>query len=159
MSQRFRGYPAFLPLSTPKSVINQPYSATPPFNKASDKESNMPRNTFNNSINCHNTTNSHNTTNNNVSNYYTISDDLSPLLTWLSPLDPGLRHSDIQERRVANVGEWLMGTEEFKRWCRLGGGGEDDKAVLFCYGNPGVGKTFIRYHNKYYPSKRVVNWC
>ena len=105
----------------------------------------MSRNTFNNSTNCQNTTNSHNitTTNNTVSNYYTVGDDLSPLLTWLSPLDPGLRHSDIQERRVGNVGEWLMETKKFRRWCRLGGGGED-KAVLFCYGNPGVGKTFIR---------------
>ena len=101
--------------------------------------------TINDSNNSFNTTNSNNTTtNNNVSNYYTVGDDLSPLLTWLSPLDPGLRHCDIQERRVGNVGEWLMGTEEFKRWCRMGGGGENDKAVLFCYGNPGVGKTFIR---------------
>jgi len=116
------------------------------FDKASDKESKMSRNTFNNSTNCPTITGSHNTTtnNNNVSNYYTIGDDLSPLLTWLSPLDPGLRHSDIQERRVGNVGEWLMETEKFKRWCRLGGRSEDDNAVLFCYGNPGVGKTFIR---------------
>ena len=80
----------------------------------------------------------------NVWNNYTIADDRSGLLTWLSPLDPGLRHCDIQERRVNNVGEWLMGTEEFKRWRGLGGEGEGDEAVLFCYGNPGVGKTFIR---------------
>ena len=92
----------------------------------------------NNSLN---TTNSYNT---NVSNHYTFAEDRSQLLTWLSPLDPGLRHSDIQERRVNNVGEWLMRTEEFRRWCRLGEDGEDDKQVLFCYGNPGVGKTFIR---------------
>jgi len=38
-----------------------------------------------------------------------------------------------------------METEEFKRWCTFGGEGGGDKAVLFCYGNPGVGKTFIRY--------------
>ena len=98
----------------------------------------MSQYTINDSSNCLNTTNSYNT------NYYTVGDDLSPLLTWLSPLDPGLRHSDIQERRVANVGEWLMKTEEFRRWCGLGGECGDDKAVLFCYGNPGVGKTFIR---------------
>ena len=91
------------------------------FAKASDKESKMSQYTFNNSTNCQNTTNSHN-----VSNYYTVGDDLSPLLTWLSPLDPGLRHSDIQERRVGNVGEWLMETEEFKRWCRLDGRSEDE---------------------------------
>ena len=102
----------------------------------------MSQNTFNNSINCQNTTNSFN----NVWNHCTVADDLSPLLSWLSPLDPGLRHWDIQERRVKDVGEWLMGTAKFRRWCGLDGEREDDKAVLFCYGNPGVGKTFIRYH-------------
>ena len=100
----------------------------------------MSQYTINNSRDCLNTKNSYNT----VSNYYTVGDDLSPLLTWLSPLDPGLRHSDIQERRVGNVGEWLMGTGEFRRWCGLDEEVDDDKAVLFCYGNPGVGKTFIR---------------
>lgn len=98
--------------------------------------------TFNNSTNCQNTTNSYNTTSN-VWNT-TVTDDRSQLLAWLSPLDPGLRHYDIQERRVKDVGEWLMGTEEFRRWCRLGREGESDRGVLFCYGNPGVGKTFIR---------------
>ena len=100
----------------------------------------MFQNAFNNNTNCQNTTNSYNT---NVSNY-TITDDRSQLLAWLSPLDPGLRHCDIQDRRVGNVGEWLMGTEEFRRWGGLGGEGEDIPAVLFCYGDPGVGKTFIR---------------
>ena len=39
-----------------------------------------------------------------------------------------------------------MRTEEFRSWHdRNGEGeGEGDKAVLFCYGGPGVGKTFIR---------------
>ena len=96
---------------------------------------------INNSDNCLNTTNSYNT---NVSNNYTVADDRSELLAWLSPLDPGLRHWDIQERRVDNIGEWLIQTEEFRRWCGLSGEGEGDKAVLFCYGDPGVGKTFIR---------------
>jgi len=96
---------------------------------------------INHSNNCLNTTNSYNNT---VSNNYTFADDWSQLLSWLSPLDPGLRHSDIQERRVNDVGEWLMKTEEFRRWCGLDEEGEGDMAVLFCYGNPGVGKTFIR---------------
>jgi len=93
------------------------------------------------STNCLNVTNSYNT---NVSNNYTVADDRSQLLTWLSPLDPGLRHWDIHERRVDDVGEWLIQTEVFRRWC--GSSGEDggDMGVLFCYGDPGVGKTFIR---------------
>jgi len=75
---------------------------------------------------------------------YTTTDDQSQLLTWLSPLEPKLRHRDIQERRVDNVGEWLMKTEEFRIWCGSGREGEGGNAVLFCYGDPGVGKTFIR---------------
>jgi len=93
-----------------------------------------------------NNSNSFNPTNsfNNVWNNFTVTDERSRLLTWLSSLEPGLRHWDIQERRVDNVGEWLIQTEEFRRWCYLGGEGEGHKAVLFCYGDPGVGKTFIK---------------
>jgi len=99
---------------------------------------------FNNNTNFQNTTNSYNTTATcNVWNC-TVADELSPLLNWLSPLDPGLRHCDIQERRVNDVGEWLMETEKFRKWCELDGECEDNEAVLFCYGHPGVGKTFIR---------------
>ena len=36
-----------------------------------------------------------------------------------------------------------MGTEEFRRWCGLGGEGEGDEAALSCDGNPGVRKTSI----------------
>ena len=81
-----------------------------------------------------------------VSNNYTVAaDDRSQLLTWLSPLEPKLRHRDIQERRVDGVGEWLMQTNEFRSWHDRREEDEGDKAVLFCYGDPGVGKTFIRY--------------
>ena len=101
----------------------------------------MPQTTFHNSTNCQNTTDSYNT---NVYNDCIIADDRPQLLARLSPLDPGFRHWDIQDRRVGNIGEWLMGTEEFRRWCGSGGGGDGDNAVLFCCGNPGVGKTFVK---------------
>ena len=92
-----------------------------------------------------NTTFSNNTNSfNNVQNNYVVADDRSQLLAWLSPLEPRLRHQDIQERRVANVGEWLLQTEEFRSWHDWSGESEGDKAVLFCYGGPGVGKTFMR---------------
>jgi len=100
----------------------------------------MSQYTINDSNNCLNTTNSYNT---HVSNY-TVADDQSQLLTWLSPLEPSLRHCDIRDRRVNDIGEWLKQTEEFRIWCGFGGECEGDKAVLFCYGDPGVGKTFIR---------------
>ena len=91
-------------------------------------------------------TNSFNTNNsyNNVWNNCTITDGGAQLLTWLSPLEPSLRHQAIQDRRVEDVGEWLLQTEEFKSWHTGSGEGESDNSVLFCYGDPGVGKTYIR---------------
>jgi len=80
-----------------------------------------------------------------VSNSYIIADDRFQILAWLSPLDPRLRHQDIQGRRVGKVGEWLLQTKEFETWCTGSEGGESDNAVLFCYGDPGAGKTYIRY--------------
>ena len=89
-------------------------------------------------------TNSFNTNSyNNVWNNYTITNSRSQLLTWLSPLEPSLRHQDIRERRVRGVGEWLLQTEEFRSWCAGSGEDESDGAVLFGHGDPGVGKTFI----------------
>ena len=83
---------------------------------------------------------SFNATNINLS----IADDRSNILNWLSPLDPNFRHQGIQDHRVENVGKWLLQTEEFRRWYAGSEGGESDKAVLFCSGDPGVGKTYIR---------------
>jgi len=95
--------------------------------------------TLNDSTNCLNTTNS-----NNVLNYYTVPDDRPQLLTWLSSTEPSFRHCNIREQRISGIGEWLTQTEGFKRWCGFCEEGEGDKAVLLCYGGPGVGKTFIR---------------
>ena len=100
----------------------------------------MSQPTIHGNRNCFNNTTSYS----NVWNNCTIADDRSPLLAWLSPLEPKLRHQDIRERRVENVGEWLMQTEEFRSWYDYRSEGEGDKGVLFCYGAPGVGKTFIR---------------
>jgi len=61
----------------------------------------MSRYTIKDNAHCLNTTTSYITE---VLNNYTVADDRSQILTWLSPLDPGLRHWDIQERRVEDVG-------------------------------------------------------
>ncbi|RPB03808.1 hypothetical protein L873DRAFT_1800323, partial [Choiromyces venosus 120613-1] len=72
-----------------------------------------------------------------------VSDNRSEVLAWLSPLEPKLRHQDVQGCRVEHVGRWLLKTEEFKSWNNSSREQGCDKAVLFCFGNPGVGKTFI----------------
>jgi len=79
-----------------------------------------------------------------VSNNFAVDDDQSNILGWLSPLDPKSRHEDIQNRRIENIGGWLLETKEFRSWHAGNGEGESDDAVLFCYGDPGVGKTYIR---------------
>ena len=79
-----------------------------------------------------------------VTNNFTIADERSQILAWLSPLEPNIRHHDVRDSRVENVGEWLLQTKRFRSWCTVSKGGESDQGVLFCYGDPGVGKTYIR---------------
>ena len=79
-----------------------------------------------------------------VSNNITIADERSSILAWLSPIDPRLRHQDIQDSRIESVGEWLLQTVEFRSWHAGSAEGESDLGALFCYGHPGVGKTYIR---------------
>ena len=74
----------------------------------------------------------------------TVTDDRSEILTWLSPLEPHLRHYDLQKSRIKGVGEWLLRTEEFQSWRNGDGQGESQKTIIFCSGNLGVGKTYIK---------------
>jgi len=71
-----------------------------------------------------------------------VSDEKRQILEWLSPLAPRERHRAVSENRMDGVGDWLLRTNEFEKWHT----GEDQAAhsVLFCYGNPGVGKTYLR---------------
>jgi len=87
----------------------------------------------------YNVTNSHNDIIN-VSN--AIVDENPEIMRWLSPLDSRRKHQDVRTDRFDGVGGSLLETNEFREW-RSGEGGVE-KAVLFCYGNPGVGKTFLR---------------
>ena len=70
------------------------------------------------------------------------SDKDAEVMRWLSPLEPNNRHQSVRIDRFGSVGDWLLETSEFREW--RGGEGGVDKAVLFCSGNPGVGKTYLR---------------
>ena len=61
---------------------------------------------------------------------------------WLSLRDPMERHQDVRAGRVDGLENWVLETKEFQEWRGMEGG--KDKAVLFCYGDPGVGKTYLR---------------
>ena len=70
--------------------------------------------------------------------------DQSEILTWLSPLEPHLRHHNIRSSRVKDIGDWVLRTEEFRGWRNSDSQGESQKAIIFCSGNLGAGKTYIR---------------
>ena len=110
------------------------------------KDSFNTNNSNNNNSYYENVKDSFNTDNsiNNVWNNCTVADEDSEILAWLSPLEPQTRHHDIRTRRVHEVGVWLLQTEEYQNW--LGGVREDGSggSALFCYGGPGVGKSYIR---------------
>ena len=70
------------------------------------------------------------------------SDEDAQIMRWLSPLEPNERHQSVRTSRFEGVGDWVLETSEFRRW--RGDEGGADEAVLFCYGDPGVGKTYLR---------------
>ena len=105
---------------------------------------------YSNNIDSFNNTNSFNNTINNTISFGHVSnvnfssgDERTEILAWLSLLDPWIRHHDIRTQRVEYVGDWLLRAEEYRNWFDGIRGGEPDNSALFCYGDPGVGKTYI----------------
>ncbi|RPB05961.1 hypothetical protein L873DRAFT_1796842 [Choiromyces venosus 120613-1] len=90
----------------------------------------------NSNTNCGNVTK---TVNKNIS--IVAADKRNQILDWLSPLKPQERHSDVSALRLDGVGTGVLKTPEFAEWRN----GEDGSAkpVLFCSGDPGVGKTYL----------------
>jgi len=95
---------------------------------------------------------------NNLSNniIFTAADNESKILAWLSPLEPQVRHQDIRDQRVDGIGSWLLETREFKDWYNGSEKKGSDNTALFCYGDPGVGKSYIRYGRPSVRNKRRV---
>jgi len=86
-------------------------------------------------VNSGNITGSFNTT-------FNKSDEDAQILRWLSPLEPNQRHQGVRTDRSSGIGDWFLETSEFREW--RDGEVEVDKGVLLCFGNPGVGKTYLR---------------
>ena len=66
------------------------------------------------------------------------------VLESLSLPELRIRHHDIRAHRVEDVGDWLLRTEDYRNWFDGIRNGELENSVLFCHGDPGVGKTYIR---------------
>ena len=92
-------------------------------------------------LNCGNMSGSYNNTWNNCD--VSVTDERHQILEWISPLAPRLRHRDVRRSQAEGVGDWLLRTDEFINWNTR----EDElvSPLLFCYGDPGVGKTYVRY--------------
>ena len=91
--------------------------------------------------NCGNVTGSYNNVLHNCD--ISVTDEKRAILEWLSPLEPRERHQTIGMDRMAGVSDWLLYTNEFTQWNQ--GGDGTIMPVLFYYGDPGVGKTYLRY--------------
>ena len=87
-------------------------------------------------VDCGNITNSFNSITVNKTD-----DEDNQIGQWLSPLEPRYRHQSLQENRVNGVGGWLLERNEFRDWSGREGA---PRAVLFCYGDPCVGKSHLR---------------
>jgi len=100
------------------------------------------------SPNTHISQNNHNSNNNNsfnnIVNFITgLDEEGRQIRQWLSPLEPQQRHQQgVRTDRLDSVGNWVLETSEFRRWRDAEDGCVDQ--VLFCYGSPGVGKTYVR---------------
>ena len=69
------------------------------------------------------------------------SDEDDEIMRWLSPLEPGNRHDSVRTNRFEGIGNWLLESSEWGEW--RGGKSGAEKPVIFCSGNPGVGKTYM----------------
>ncbi|RPA96255.1 hypothetical protein L873DRAFT_1811658, partial [Choiromyces venosus 120613-1] len=74
---------------------------------------------------------------------FTLSDEDAEIMRWISPLEPQHRHQGVRTERFGGVGDWLLEMKEFRDWRTRRSDGVTDQAVLFCFGNPGVGKTYL----------------
>ncbi|KAI5843119.1 ankyrin repeat-containing domain protein [Morchella snyderi] len=60
------------------------------------------------------------------------------ILAWLSMLAPEDDHNRISGKRHENTGQWFLDSTEVREWL-----GELEVSLLWCYGNPGVGKSVL----------------
>ncbi|KAF3185298.1 hypothetical protein TWF788_004617 [Orbilia oligospora] len=59
------------------------------------------------------------------------------ILEWITPIDDSAQHNDFLNRRQPGTGNWLLNSSEYQNWLHT------PKAVLYCPGIPGAGKTIL----------------
>ena len=61
---------------------------------------------------------------------------IKSILEWLSPLTFDQKQRDIISKRTAGTAQWVLDSPEFMGWYK-----SSSEGVLWCPGDPGVGKT------------------
>lgn len=59
------------------------------------------------------------------------------IMNWLTPIDYAPQQNDLISRRQEGTGQWLLDSEEFKKWL------DESGQTMFCAGMPGAGKTIM----------------
>ena len=72
-----------------------------------------------------------------------MSEEALRIQEWLSPLESHTKHHYVRNRRLDGVGDWVLQKDEFELWRKSQDG--SGSPTLLCYGDLGVGKTYIRY--------------
>ncbi|CAM1509524.1 Fc.00g032630.m01.CDS01 [Cosmosporella sp. VM-42] len=59
------------------------------------------------------------------------------ILDWICDRGTQRKHAELINSHHPGTGQWVFERPEFQKWTAM------EKAILWCYGNPGVGKTQI----------------
>ena len=62
------------------------------------------------------------------------------IIDWLAPISSLTRHRDVQSKRAAGTGGWLLEHKDVVQWTSL----NSDSQHVLCLGGPGTGKTVTR---------------
>ena len=81
------------------------------------------------------------------------------ILRWLSLLDFAARHQDISSKRQPETRRWLLASVEYRTWSRSDIPLMHNERVMWCYGDPGAGKTYSRLVLKAYSTLLPDNGC
>lgn len=66
--------------------------------------------------------------------------DSNTLIAWLSALNFATVLRAHCNKRTPETGKWLLQLQDFQRWIS---DDDTDNRILWCKGNPGVGKTIL----------------
>lgn len=72
--------------------------------------------------------------------YRSVDEERMKILGWLSSVAYHEKYTDTLRRRHENTGKWFLELAEFQDWLK-----NESKNVLWCKGDPGVGKTILAY--------------